>query len=147
MTKDTKNDATKKIHIKAFLLCLVILLVLGASLGYILLSGNLTDRSDAVLIAKIYQNGALIETIDLSQVTDGYSFQIDAKDGGYNTIEVRPDAIGMTDADCPDGLCVAMSFKDASLLPIVCLPHELVIEINRTAPMNPGATAPDIIAY
>lgn len=94
------------------------------------------------LTAYIYQDGQLIETIDLHAVTAPYTFTIPALDGGSNTIEVRPDAIGIVDADCPDKLCVSTGFVESTLLPIVCLPHQLVIQLEAS-----NQTQPDVISY
>lgn len=149
---------------RAFVLGLCLLLLAGISLGCILFAPSLAGER---LVARIYQDGELIETIDLSLVEKSYSVQVDATDGGYNIIEVRPGAIGMIEADCPDGLCVAMStamfggsatdaatdadedagFSKGSLLPIVCLPHGLVIEITKAASTQSGDATYDIITY
>lgn len=94
------------------------------------------------LTVYIYQDGQLIETIDLHTVTAPYTFTIPALDGGSNTIEVRPDAIGIIDADCPDKLCVSTGFVDSTLLPIVCLPHRLVIQLEAS-----NQAQPDVISY
>ena len=91
--------------------------------------------------AYIYQNGSLIQTVNLSEVTEPYSFVIGSPDGGFNTIEVRPGAIGICDADCPDRLCVSMGYADSSLLPIICLPHSLVIQVAEKE------EAADIVTY
>lgn len=94
------------------------------------------------LTAYIYQDGQLIETIDLHAVTTPYTFTIPAPDGGSNTVEVRPDTIGIIDADCPDKLCVSTGFVNSTLLPIVCLPHRIVIELKTN-----NQSQPDVISY
>ncbi|MDE5802356.1 MAG: NusG domain II-containing protein [Lachnospiraceae bacterium] len=94
------------------------------------------------LTAYIYQDGQLIETIDLHAVTTSYTFTIPAPDGGSNTVEVHPDTIGIIDADCPDKLCVSTGFVNSTLLPIVCLPHRLVIELKTN-----DQSQPDVISY
>lgn len=144
ITPDIKFISNKKVHMRALALGLVLLLLTGICLGIILFAPKQDDQR---LIARIYQSGQLLETIDLALVTESYSFQVDGPDGGYNIIEVRPNAIGMKDADCPDGLCVEMGYSTSALLPIVCLPHELVIEITKAAPAHEADTAPDIITY
>ena len=95
----------------------------------------------STISAYIYQNGSLIQTVNLSEVTEPYSFVIESPDGGFNTIEVRPGAIGICDADCPDKLCVSMGYADSSLLPIICLPHSLVIQVAEKE------EAADIVTY
>ena len=81
------------------------------------------------LTALVYQDGTLIHRIDLSQVTETYDLNIWDEKGQYNIVQVRPGAIGITEANCPDKLCVHMGFRDSTLLPITCLPHQLVIRI------------------
>lgn len=144
ITPDIKSNSSKKINKRAFVLGLFLLVLTGLCLGAVFFA---QDKSGERLIARIYQSGQLLETIDLSLVTENYSLRVDAPNGGYNIIEVCTDAIGMKEADCPDGLCVKMGYSTNSLLPIVCLPHELVIEITKAAPVEEADTAPDIITY
>lgn len=144
ITPDIKSDSSKKINMRALVLGLILLILTGICLGMVLFAPK---QDDERLIARIYQSGQLLETIDLSLVSESYSIQVDAPDGGYNIIEVCPNAIGMLEADCPDGLCVEMGYSTNTLLPIVCLPHELVIEITKAAPAGEADTAPDIITY
>ena len=82
------------------------------------------------LIADIYQNGKLIQSIPLNHVQEPYLITLTDTDGGTNTIEVRQGAIGIIAADCPDKICVNQGFIINSLTPITCLPHRLVIEIR-----------------
>lgn len=79
-------------------------------------------------IARISVDGELIKTIDLSRVTEPYDINIDTE-FGHNTVHVEPGAISVSDADCPDGICVRQGKLTTAGVPIVCLPHRLVIEI------------------
>lgn len=144
ITHDTKSVSSEKQNMRALTLSFILLTVLALSLCSIFFFAK---KYNEMLTARIYQGGELISTIDLSAVTESYSFQIEAKNGGFNIIEVRPGSIGIQDADCPDKLCVNMGYSASTLLPIVCLPHELVIEITAAAPANNTVTAPDIITY
>lgn len=85
------------------------------------------------LIADIYQNGKLIQSIPLNHVQEPYLITLTDTDGGTNTIEVRQGAIGIIAADCPDKICVNQGFIINSLTPITCLPHRLVIEIRGSS--------------
>lgn len=96
--------------------------------------------------ACIYQNGQLLRSIPLDQVTENYRFTIEADDGGYNIVEVSPTGISIAQADCPDQICVLQGRISDSLLPITCLPHRLVIELKPCAPAS-TAPSPDAIAY
>ena len=42
-------------------------------------------------------------------------------------MEVRPGAIRVSEADCPDKICVGMGWLTDGAAPIVCLPHRLMI--------------------
>lgn len=82
-------------------------------------------------IAYIYQNGECIQTIDLNQVSESYTFTVEGADGAYNEIEVRPGEIAVISASCPDKVCVHAGFIQNDLLPISCIPNRLVIHIGN----------------
>lgn len=126
--KEPKVSATQ-LRLRVIMLSAIILILCTISLLYILIFPAQTKKGQ---IACIYQDGSLIQTIDLSTVQAPYSFVMESQNGGTNTLEVRPGSIGITDADCPDKLCVSMGFANSSLLPIICLPHGLVIEIKES---------------
>lgn len=84
--------------------------------------------------AYIYQDGTLIQTIDLSKVKAPYTFDVTNSAGETNTIEVRPGEIGIIKASCPDKVCVHMGFIKNDMLPITCLPNKLVIKIQSGEP-------------
>ena len=80
-------------------------------------------------IAVITLDGEEYDRIDLSKVTESYDIRIDTG-YGYNTVHVEPGRISVTEADCPDGICVAQGAIDKGGVPIVCMPHHLVIKIE-----------------
>lgn len=80
--------------------------------------------------AYIYQDGILLETIDLWTITTDYTLNITSKTGGTNQLLIQPGAISVTNADCPDLVCVHQGAIRNNLLPITCLPHGLVIELK-----------------
>lgn len=51
-------------------------------------------------------------------------------EGGRNTIQISPEGIRVTKADCPDGLCQKQGLVQKTGTPIVCLPHRLTVEIE-----------------
>ena len=81
--------------------------------------------------ARVYLDGDLIEILDLSNVTEPYSFIIESVTG-TNTISVENGRIRVSDADCPDGACIRQGWIRGGATPIVCLPHKLVIELANT---------------
>ena len=48
-------------------------------------------------------------------------------------MEVRAGAIRVSEADCPDKICVGMGWLTDGAFPIVCLPHRLMIRLKGTA--------------
>lgn len=121
--------------------CIVLLLVCCAL--SLFLRRRAAGDSELTYTACLYQNGSLLQSIPLDQVSETCHFTVDAADGGYNIIEVSPGSIAIVEADCPDRLCVLQGPISDSLLPITCLPHRLVIELKP----NHGAAAPDAVAY
>ena len=133
-----KNIDSKK---AAFLLAGLLILLCIISCIVILLHG--TTNSEAYT-ASIYVDGELYESIPLYQVTTSYNITIASPNGGYNTIHVEPGGISIQSADCPDQICVKQGIIRNSLLPITCLPHSLVIELNAS---SAETDTPDIITH
>ena len=75
---------------------------------------------------RIISDGTTIRTVDLLTAADE-TFTVTCQ-GHTNTVEIRDRKIRVLDADCPDRTCVNMGWLSSSSLPIVCLPHHLVIE-------------------
>lgn len=86
-------------------------------------------RGDAQT-ARVYKDGVCIRSIDLSRVDAPYSFTVEW-DGGSNTIEVEPGRIRVSEADCPDQICVRRGWVSDNAAPIACLPHRLIIQLER----------------
>ena len=121
-----QQTTTRKARIIIILLCIMALISI-ASICLLFIP----SESAKGLTAHIYQDGDLIESIPLSQVKTSYTLTVTSKDGKSNVIEVRQDAIGIVSADCPDRHCVHQGFIKSAALPITCLPHRLVIQLQK----------------
>lgn len=113
---------------KVICIIAVLCVVFFSLLGVILISNTGGGNT-----ACIYSDGKLIKAIDLRN--DGeQTFTVNSEDGGYNIITVKDGGISVTDADCPDRICVMTAPISDGIQPIVCMPHKLVIRIetNRT---------------
>ena len=86
-------------------------------------------------LARIRVDGQVVREIDLTAVTGEQSFPIDTP-WGQNTVSVRPGGIRVSDADCPDRVCVNQGWLTGGRVPIVCLPHRLVIEFAEGGDEN-----------
>lgn len=49
---------------------------------------------------------------------------------GSDILEVRDGRVHMTEAECPDGLCIKMGWIDKVNDSIICLPNRIVVEIQ-----------------
>jgi len=88
----------------------------------------LRDRGTDAHIARITRDGVLLEEIDLDKVDEPYSFTLE-DESGSNTILVEQGRVRVSEANCPDRICVNQGYISDSTVPIVCLPHKLIIEI------------------
>ena len=82
-------------------------------------------------IVSIRSGGKELYSIDLSRAEDCV-FHIEFE-GRVNTVEIKDHSIRVTEADCPDKICVRTAAIEAgkSSAPIVCLPNRLVIEMKN----------------
>lgn len=74
----------------------------------------------------IYQSGALVDTFSLRENRVArYKTSI----GGYNVVTIKNGRVSVTEASCPDQICVHHGPTDQTADPIVCLPNSLVVEV------------------
>ena len=105
----------------------LIALIVAVSAG-VLLWQHLAKK-DAV-IAEIYVEGECVHRIDLSAVKEPETFTVEGVIG-KNTILVEPGRICVTEAECPDHVCIEMGWLSSEHpTPIVCLPNEVVIMLS-----------------
>ena len=106
-------------------LLLLLAAAVAASAGWLLLRrGDVPSPT-----ARITRDGVLLEEIDLARVAEPYSFTLE-DERGSNTLQVEKGRIRVWQADCPDQVCVNQGWIDDSAVPIICLPHRLIIEIT-----------------
>lgn len=79
-------------------------------------------------VAVISVDGEELERVDLSKVRKEYDLEI-STEYGNNTVHIEPGAISVTAADCPDHVCMRQGKLTGSGIPIICMPHRLVVEI------------------
>jgi hypothetical protein len=104
----------------------LIAVIVAAAAGVLIWQHH--QKKEAV-IAEIYVRGECVRTIDLSEVSEPERFDVEGEIG-KNTVLVEPGRICITDADCPDHVCVHMGWLSAEhSFPIVCLPNKVVIQL------------------
>ena len=62
--------------------------------------------------------------------------------GGTNLLVIADGSASVAEADCPDALCVSMGKISRAGQSIVCLPHQVVVEVVDES----GETGVDLIA-
>ena len=107
---------------------IVLFAVLAAlCLGFYLLRGG----GEAVS-ASVYVDGELYGVYDLTAVVIPYEVTVETE-YGYNILRVGHGSVEVTEADCSEQVCVEQGAITDGLIPIVCLPHHLVIQIEDGA--------------
>ena len=61
------------------------------------------------------------------------SYTIEQEDGSRNVIRVEDGAVYMLEANCRDGLCIRQGKMKNAAKTIVCLPHNLVVQLTGEA--------------
>ncbi|MDY4977019.1 MAG: NusG domain II-containing protein [Clostridia bacterium] len=113
MGKKGKNIIWITGFILLFLLCIGIWL-----------AQNTTESGQVVVIS---QNGKELYRIP---VTEHKTIRVEGEQGGENQIVIDSGSVSITQADCPDKLCVKQGSVRRAGVPIVCLPHRLVAVIE-----------------
>lgn len=108
---------------KFWVICFSLVLLFSAVAAYFVFN----KQSDDV-VAKIYQDGVCIRSINLSAVLEPYSIEIEGT--VTNLVLVEPGRICVAEASCPDQVCVHQGWISNGVVPIVCLPNGLVIQIE-----------------
>ena len=119
------------------------MLLLGAAFIACAAAALLLHRAPAArTLARVRVDGQVVREIDLAAVAAEQAFTVDTP-WGQNTVSVRPGGIRVSDADCPDRVCVNQGWLTGGRVPIVCLPHRLVIELAEGGNNNTQDTVAD----
>lgn len=115
----------------------LLLLALCLGIGYRLF---FRQTGDSVVITV---DGTVEKTLPLSQDA---TCTIHGAPGGSNTLVIRDGSASISDADCPDKLCVHQNAISHQGETLVCLPHKVVVSIKKSASSADSDDAPDAIA-
>lgn len=88
----------------------------------------LMPNSYNVTYAKITISGELYKEIPLTGQVKPKEFIVDTG-YGMNKVLIENEAITITEADCPDAICIRTGFISKPKESITCLPHRLHIEV------------------
>lgn len=103
-----------------FIIIAVVVAVVGV-LAFFLYFVN----GDSGKYVQIESAGEVVETFDLNEdIEKTYDF-----DGDKNTLVIKDGKVTVTDANCPDGICVNHMPIHRSGESIICLPHKFVVTV------------------
>lgn len=87
------------------------------------------------IFCEIQQNGVVQQRI---QLADGYTdtLTITDEDGHSNTIAIDGKQVRISQANCPDQVCVQSGWLKYAGQSAVCLPHRLIVRLVGTQQTN-----------
>ena len=97
------------------------LLALSATLFFMLIARPQDGRTVEVTV-----DGTVVTTLPLDTDT---TYVIDGVDDGRNTLVIVDGKATVTDATCPDGVCVRHRAIDRAGQSIICLPNKVVVRV------------------
>ena len=100
---------------------LALALVLSLGLGLWLLRPQAPQNQVTVV-----QDGQVTMVLDLDQ---NQTLTFTGKNGGTNTVQIQDGKIAVTQASCPDHICMSMGPKNSGA-PIACLPNGLILSFD-----------------
>ncbi len=87
-------------------------------------------RPAAGATAVIWLDGEPIERIELAGVALPYEFDVES-DYGCNRLRISSEGVAVVWSDCPEQVCVRQGEISSPHIPITCLPHRLVVQIEE----------------
>ena len=106
------------------LIGVLLMVALAAYFGISFFQGDNTKNGVAVVTIDDAEYGRFPLVVDTEE-------RIELPDGSYNLLVIQDGKADVTEASCPDGICVnhrAISKQGQS---IVCLPNKVVVEIEN----------------
>lgn len=109
---------------------LLVVLFIGASFVPWMYFNHLQSAEAAEQTAIISVSGEVAHEVPLVDDGEREEFLIETDHGHYNRIVREGTEITIEEADCTDQLCVDMGPIDRTGETIVCLPHQVLIEVT-----------------
>lgn len=119
MSAENKHIGKKK---KELVLILVILAV-----SALLYAGTRIIFSKPPMRVEISVDGTVIETLDLNKDTE---LTVEGWNGGTNHVVIKDGTVHVTEASCPDKVCVNQGTIRRTGEAIICLPNRMIARIT-----------------
>lgn len=87
-------------------------------------SGNTTKEAEAVVLIDGKEQGRY-------PLSEDITVEIEGENGGYNILDIKAGMADITEASCPDKICVNHKPINKNGETLVCLPNKVVVEIQN----------------
>lgn len=124
VTNKRSKALDNKVRLKRDTILVLSMVIIAAAAFLIINFAVKKDGSYAV----IKVDGNVIKTLDLN--SGETTIEVNGYQGGVNKVVINDGKLSMTEADCPDELCVKTGKISRVGETIVCLPHRVVVEIK-----------------
>ena len=124
VTNKRSKALDNKVRLKRDIILVLSMVIIAAAAFLIINFAVKKDGSYAV----IKVDGNVIKTLDLN--SGETTIEVNGYQGGVNRVVINDGKVSMTEADCPDELCVKTGKISWVGETIVCLPHRVVVEIK-----------------
>jgi len=104
----------------------VILIVIIIAISCVLLLVNQIVFSKPARYLEITVDGVVVETLDLNRDTE---ILVNGYHGGTNRIVIESRKVHVSDATCPDKICIHQGTIEQAGESIVCLPNRMIAQI------------------
>lgn len=109
--------------VKIILICVIAVFAISAVLSLYFLRPS--NSKNVVII----RDNEVLYSFDLS-TAENQTIRIDYESGGYNIVDIENGEIRISEADCPDKTCVKTGTLKSEEIPVVCLPHHLILRFS-----------------
>lgn len=116
------EQKTKKNDI--LLIGAILVLALAAYVGVSIFQDATTYNAEALVLIDGEEYGRFPLDTDVVE-------RIELPDGSYNVLVIEEGKADVTEASCPDGICVNHRAVSRQKQSITCLPNKLVVEIRN----------------
>jgi hypothetical protein len=110
--------------VKGDLVVIVVLLLIGVG-AFVYNQVVLPKRAPGNKVL-IEIEGKVVRELDMARDAAPIRFETEH---GYNIVEIRDGQVRVSDADCPDQICVHTGWRRHVGQVIVCMPHYFVVRI------------------
>ena len=115
---------------------LIGVLIAGSLIGFGLIFWLGTNHSDRYVSIQV--DGVEEKKIPLNGSTEGKEYKITSK-FGMNIVVIEKEGVYIREADCPDKLCIHQGKITKPGIPLVCLPHRLLVTIEDAEAQKPDS--------